>query len=59
MTKMQAGVVSISRKIADRIIGQCNEKGEHVLVETLGFVPGMLLMAMMRAGIQFNEPATV
>ncbi|WP_442029377.1 glycoside hydrolase family 88/105 protein [Paenibacillus sp. 2KB_22] len=57
MSKMQAEIASNSRKIVETIIVQCNERGEHEdLLKRWAYVPGMLLMAMMRAGIQLNEP---
>ncbi|GAS82133.1 glycoside hydrolase family 88/105 protein [Paenibacillus amylolyticus] len=58
MTKIEAKIASNARKIADTVIGQCNDKGEHEYVlKRWAYVPGMLLMAMMRTGKWFNEPA--
>lgn len=46
-----------SRKIADTILGACNGQGENEYVlERWAYVPGMLLMAMARAGVQLAEP---
>lgn len=46
----------LSRRIADTFISQCNEHGEHEYVmERWAYVPGMLLMAVARAGVQHGE----
>ncbi|MEK4059915.1 MULTISPECIES: glycoside hydrolase family 88/105 protein [unclassified Paenibacillus] len=46
-----------SRKIADTILGACNGQGEdEYVLERWAYVPGMLLMAMARAGVQLAEP---
>lgn len=45
-----------SRKIADTILGQCREDGFHDYpLERWAYVPGMLLMAMGRAGKRLND----
>ncbi len=45
-----------SRGIADTIIRQCNEEGYHSYVmDRWAYVPGMLLMAMARAGVQLSN----
>ncbi|WNS46500.1 glycoside hydrolase family 88 protein [Paenibacillus sp. MMS20-IR301] len=52
-----ATAASWSRRIADTLLSQCNEQGEHdYLLERWAYVPGMLQLAVARAGIQFNEP---
>lgn len=53
----EASTLSWSRRIADTILGQCNEQGEHAyLLERWAYVSGMLQLAMARAGIQLGEP---
>ncbi|MCA0757282.1 glycoside hydrolase family 88 protein [Paenibacillus sp. N4] len=45
-----------SRKVADTIIGQCREDGFHPHpLQRWAYVPGMLLMAMARAGKQLKQ----
>lgn len=45
-----------SRKVADTILGQCREDGLHPYpLERWAYVPGMLLMAMGRAGRQLGD----
>lgn len=45
-----------SHRIADTIMSQCREDGFHDYpLERWAYVPGMLLMAMARAGKQLNE----
>ncbi|MHA6534725.1 glycoside hydrolase family 88/105 protein [Paenibacillus sp. BAC0078] len=57
MSITQATDVRWSRKIADTILGARNAKGEHEFVlERWAYVPGMLLMAVARAGVQLGEP---
>lgn len=45
-----------SRKIADTILGACNGRENEYVLERWAYVPGMLLMAMARAGVQLAEP---
>ncbi|MFP4978416.1 glycoside hydrolase family 105 protein [Paenibacillus sp. CN-4] len=45
-----------SRKTAETILRGCNERGEHdFILKRWAYVPGMLLMAMHRAGVQLEE----
>ncbi len=45
-----------SRKVADMILGQADSDGFHDYpLERWAYVPGMLLMAMARAGIQLED----
>jgi len=45
------------RKFADRLLAQCNDKGEHPWVmERWAYVPGMQLMAIAHAGQQLEVP---
>ncbi|OKP92130.1 glycoside hydrolase family 105 protein [Paenibacillus sp. P32E] len=60
MSISEASTTSWSRKIADTILSQCNEQGEHAFVlERWAYVPGMLQMAVARAGVQLGEPEYV
>lgn len=46
---------SRARTIAEMILGQCNDRGEHeYILQRWAYVPGMLLMAMGRAGEQLG-----
>lgn len=61
MTEVQTAAESTarcwSRKIADTILGECNAQGDHEFVlQRWAYVPGMLLMAMARAGLLHEEP---
>nr|WP_082726844.1 glycoside hydrolase family 88 protein [Paenibacillus riograndensis] len=60
MTITEATSVRWSSKIADTILGRCNEQGEdEYVLERWAYVPGMLLMAMARAGVQLGRPEYV
>ncbi|MBB6635729.1 glycoside hydrolase family 88 protein [Cohnella thailandensis] len=53
MTKQAA---KLSTRIADTIMRQCREDGYHPYpLERWAYVPGMLLMAMARAGAQLGD----
>jgi unsaturated rhamnogalacturonyl hydrolase len=55
-----AATAGLSRRIADTFIAECNEQGEHAYVlERWAYVPGMLQMAVARAGVQHAEPEYV
>lgn len=57
MSIQQTAAAQWSRKIADNILRGCNEQGEHDFVlQRWAYVPGMLLMAMGRAGSRLAEP---
>ncbi|ASA23273.1 glycoside hydrolase family 88/105 protein [Paenibacillus donghaensis] len=57
MSTTETRSVSWSRKIADTILKECNQQGEHEFVlERWAYVPGMLQMAMARAGVKLAEP---
>lgn len=52
----QAELAGWARKVAETILGQCREDGFHDFpLERWAYVPGMLLTAMARAGIQLND----
>lgn len=56
MSITESTMSGLSRRIADTFISQCNEHGEHEYVlERWAYVPGMLLMAVARAGVQHGE----
>lgn len=60
MSITEATTVHLSSKIASTILGGCNKQGEHEYVlERWAYVPGMLLMAMARAGVQLDQPEYV
>ncbi|WP_150275334.1 glycoside hydrolase family 88/105 protein [Paenibacillus tepidiphilus] len=47
----------IARRIADAVLSQCNEQGVHPwIMQRWAYVPGMLLLAMSRAGEQLGNP---
>ncbi|SFF17048.1 unsaturated rhamnogalacturonyl hydrolase [Paenibacillus algorifonticola] len=54
--QQQVNMTGWAGKIADTIMSQCDSDGYHDYpMERWAYVPGMLLMAMARAGIQLNE----
>lgn len=54
--KKDNNLKALSRKIADTILGQCNDDGMHPYpMERWAYVPGMMLMAMGRAGEQWKD----
>ncbi|UQZ35807.1 glycosyl hydrolase family 88 [Paenibacillus sp. PK3_47] len=56
MSTQQTATVQWSRKIADTVLGSCNGQGEHeYILQRWAYVPGMLLMAMGRAGARLGE----
>lgn len=56
LEQKQVDLEGWSRKVADTILGQCREDGFHFYpLERWAYVPGMLLMAMARAGKQLKQ----
>ncbi|MBP1976105.1 glycoside hydrolase family 88/105 protein [Cohnella thailandensis] len=54
--KMTKQAAKLSTRIADTIMRQCREDGYHPYpLERWAYVPGMLLMAMARAGAQLGD----